>query len=247
MNRNVIITIILILALVLTACGGSASESGSGSGSSAPAASGQSSSQENSDAPLAREDEPTPSEETGSAAGEAPFDFSSIEDGLPPTDIILSAQSAESKQDLILDGKEHGYEVEFGADGSTTLTYDDGTIMVQNPDGTWVVKDDDGEEYSYGGSWPENEFTKLLPKPEFGLLGTDNSDGEFTVAFSDASLDDIRAYAEKVKAAGFNKDVEVQDQNVMGMDIYAFNASNADGYSVSVYYAAETGGLTISK
>ena len=60
-------------------------------------------------------------------------------------------------------------------------------------------------------------------------------------------LEAARAYAEKVKAAGFNKDVELQDQNVMGMDIYAFNASNESGYRVSIYYAAESGGLTISK
>lgn len=135
----------------------------------------------------------------------------------------------------------------FGADGSTTLTYDDGSSMKQNPDGTWVIVEESGEQASFGGGWPDNEYTKLLPKPEFGILGTDEADGEFTVAFSGVSADDMKAYAEKVKANGFDRDVEVQDQSVMGMTIYAFKASDANGYDVNVYYAADTGGVTISK
>ncbi len=266
------LTVLLVIALVfaLTACGGSSGGQSAGSGSSAaaPAASGQSSSSASapaSDAPLAREDEPLAREDepaagssadsasTGPAVGSAEsgtdlsgFDFSDPTASFP-TDLILSQQDAASKQDLIDDGKEHGYTVDFGLDGSTTLTYDDGTVMVQNPDGTWNVVNDDGSLYQYGGGWPENEFTKQLPKPDMELMGANTEDGEFTVAFAGASVDDIRAYAEKVKAAGFDKDIEVQDQDVMGMTIYAFNASNADGYSVSVYYAAGTGGVTVSK
>lgn len=262
------LTVLLVIALVfaLTACGGSSGGQNAGSGSSAaaPAASGQSSSSASapaSDAPLAREDEPLAREDepsSGSTAGgtqagtgTAGTDLSGFDFSNPmaefPTDLILSQQDAASKQELINDGKEHGYTVDYGLDGSTTLTYDDGTVMVQNPDGTWNVVNDDGSLYQYGGNWPENEFTKQLPKPEMELLGANTEDGEFNVAFANATIDDIRAYAEKVKAAGFDKDVDVQDQDVMGMTIYAFNATNAVGYSVSVFYAAGTGGVTVTK
>ena len=268
------ISILLTLALVfaLTACGGgSAPSTGSGSAgsagssgssaSAAPASSGQNSASAGSDAPLAREDEPLAREDepsSGSTAGGTQagtgtagtdlcgFDFSNPMAEFP-TDLILSQQDAASKQELINDGKEHGYTVDYGLDGSTTLTYDDGTVMVQNPDGTWNVVNDDGSLYQYGGNWPENEFTKQLPKPEMELLGANTEDGEFNVAFANATIDDIRAYAEKVKAAGFDKDVDVQDQDVMGMTIYAFNATNAVGYSVSVFYTAGTGGVTVTK
>ena len=72
-------------------------------------------------------------------------------------------------------------------------------------------------------------------------------DGEFTAAFSKASIEQIRAYAEKLKAAGFDKDTEVQDQEVMGMVIYTFSAKNADGAEVSLTFTAGTATLSISK
>ena len=64
---------------------------------------------------------------------------------------------------------------------------------------------------------------------------------------TDVTVDQIRAYAEKVKSSGFDKDVEVTDQNAMGVVVYNFTASNAAGYEVSITYAAAVSGLTINK
>ncbi len=238
MKRLVSLILVFALMLALAACGGS-----SGAPNTPPA----------SNAPLSREDAPLQREDTSAsgsgsdASGSVSFDSEALQEGKLPTDIIFSAQDEQYKQDLINDGKENGYEVSFGEDGSTTLTYEDGSSMKQNPDGSWVIAEESGEQASFGGSWPDNEYTKLIPKPEFGILGTEEEDGEFTVAFSNVSADDMKAYAEKVKAKGFDKDIDVQDQSVMGMTIYAFKASNADGYDVNVYYAADTGGVTVSK
>ena len=65
--------------------------------------------------------------------------------------------------------------------------------------------------------------------------------------FFRVNANDMKAYAEKVKANGFDKNIQVLDQNVPGLTVYKFNASNADGYNVCVYYAADAGGVTISK
>ena len=95
--------------------------------------------------------------------------------------------------------------------------------------------------------WPDNEYTRLVPKPDLNVMTANAEDGEFTAAFSKASIEQIRAYAEKLKAAGFDKDTEVQDQEVMGMVIYTFSAKNADGAEVSLTFTAGTATLSISK
>ena len=48
------------------------------------------------------------------------------------------------------------------------------------------------------------------------------------MAFSDASIEQMREYAEQVKAAGFDQNITTEDQEVMGMVIYSFSASNAE-------------------
>ena len=80
--------------------------------------------------------------------------------------------------------------------------------------------------------------TKVKPKTE-----TDS----FTVAFKSATVEQIRDYVTKVKAAGFNIDEEVEDQEVMGMVVYSFTAENADGYTVEITSANGTSSLSISK
>ncbi len=119
----------------------------------------------------------------------------------------------------------------FGTDGSMTVVDTDGTTMVQKPDGTWTIKDAEGNEGQVGGDWPNNEFTKLVPKPDFELYAASGDDTFFTVAFTNATIEGIRAYAEKLKAAGFTVDPEVMDTEMMGMTVYNYIASNGKGVS----------------
>ena len=91
------------------------------------------------------------------------------------------------------------------------------------------------------------EFTKLIPKPDFELFAANTETDSFSVAFTSATIEQIRDYAAKVKAAGFNINEEVEDQEVMGMVIYSFTAENADGYTVEITSANGTSALTISK
>ena len=163
------------------------------------------------------------------------------------TDTVYGQLDEASKQQIISDLAKDGYKASFGADGSMTIVDPDGTTVVQKPDGTWVIKDEDGGEGQLGGDWPDNEFTKLIPKPDFELFAANTETDSFTVAFKSATVEQIKDYAAKVKAAGFNINEEVEDQEVMGMVIYSFTAENADGYTVEITSANGTSALTISK
>jgi len=239
MKISKLFALLLALTLVFTlaACGNSNNNDPSGS-------------QQGTNTPLNREDDTSSTDNQGgennpSNAGN--IDIGSIMSGNGSTDTIYGQLDEASKQQIISDLAKEGYEASFGADGSMTIVDPDGTTMVQKPDGTWVVKDADGGEGQIGGDWPDNEFTKLIPKPDFELFAANTETDSFSVAFTSATIEQIRDYAAKVKAAGFNINEEVEDQEVMGMVIYSFTAENADGYTVEITSANGTSSITISK
>lgn len=243
MKLTKLLALLLALTLVFTlaACGNGNNDDPSGS-------------QQGTNAPLNREDDTSSTEnQSGTQSGNndpsnvGDIDIGSIMSGNGSTDTIYGQLDEASKQQIISDLAKDGYEASFGADGSMTIVDPDGTTMVQKPDGTWVVKDEDGGEGQIGGDWPDNEFTKLIPKPDFELFAANTETDSFSVAFTSATVEQIRDYAAKVKAAGFNINEEVEDQEVMGMVIYSFTAENADGYTVEITSANGTSALTISK
>jgi predicted lactoylglutathione lyase len=79
------------------------------------------------------------------------------------------------------------------------------------------------------------------------LFATNTETDSFSVTFTSATTQQIKDYAAKVKAAGFNINEEIEDQEVMGMVIYSFIAENADGYTATITFANGTSSLTISK
>ena len=119
--------------------------------------------------------------------------------------------------------------------------------IVAGNDGTWTMQGEDGQTTQLGGDWPDNEFTRLVPKPGFKLAGASTSDDEFSAAFQSVNVDQVKAYAEQVKASGFTVDAEEEDQNVYGVVVYTYSAYNADGYRVEVTFASGTAGITINK
>ena len=243
MKLTKLLALLLTLTLVFTlaACGNSNNNDPSGS-------------QQGTNAPLNREDDTSSTENQGGTqsgnndpSNVGDIDIGSIMSGNGSTDTIYGQLDEASKQQIISDLAKDGYEASFGADGSMTIVDPDGTTMVQKPDGTWVVKDADGGEGQIGGDWPDNEFTKLVPKPDFELFAANTETDSFSVAFMSATIEQIKDYAAKVKAAGFNINEEVEDQEVMGMVIYSFTAENADGYTVEITSANGTSSISISK
>ncbi len=175
-------------------------------------------------------------------------DFSTIISGNGSTDVIYSQLDEETKQLLIAEAAKDGVELSFGADGSmTAVDTNTGDMIVQKPDGTWVIKGDDGSEGQLGGNWPDNEFTKLLPKPDLPLLAANTTEDDFSVAFQNVTVEQIRDYVEKIKAKGFNVNAEITDQEVMGIVVYSYQAENADGYAVTVTFTDGTSGVVIER
>ena len=243
MKLTKLLALLLALTLVFTlaACGNGNNDDPSGS-------------QQGTNAPLNREDDTSSTNNQGGTqsgnndpSNVGNIDIGSITSGNGSTDTIYGQLDEASKQQIISDLAKDGYEASFGADGSMTVVDPDGTTMVQKPDGTWVVKDEDGGEGQIGGDWPDNEFTKLIPKPDFELFAANTETDSFSVAFMSATIEQIKDYAAKVKVAGFNINEEVEDQEVMGMVIYSFTAENADGYTVEITSANGTSSLSISK
>lgn len=202
------------------------------------------------DDPLKRNDGGTQQTQGGTenSGDTAPdIDFGAIMAGNGATDTVWGQQDAATRQAILDAAKEDGLDASFGADGSLTIKDpESGETYVQKPDGTWTFQSEDGGEAQLGGNWPDNEFTKLLPKPGFALMAANTDDRGFSVAFSDATIEQMRDYAEQVKAAGFNQNATIEDQEVMGMVIFNFSASNADGYTVEVFSASGTSGITIT-
>jgi uncharacterized protein YxeA len=73
------------------------------------------------------------------------------------------------------------------------------------------------------------------------------SEDSFVVTFDGAAPDQIKAYVEKVKSAGFTVDADTQDMEMQGMFVYTYSAYNSDGYEIMVYSAAGSTGLTINR
>jgi len=165
------------------------------------------------------------------------------------SDTIYGQMTAEEKAAFIESAKLSGCTVTFNADGSTTFTYDDGAVTVQHADGTWTYSDEDGTTTTqFGGEWPDNEFTRLVPKPAFGeLLGAVTGEDSFYVSFVDTDLDQVRAYIEQVKAKGFTKNAEAVDETAFGIAVVSYTAYNAAGYKIEITSTMGVNGITISK
>ena len=254
MRKRKCIPVLVALAMSLTACGGSA-ENTTASGGGNEAAASTASTASGADEPLTRKDTSDNAQDTPLTredASEKGTESSGLPEGMDisqvmAADTIWADQDEEIKQALITEFKKEGMEISFGADRTTKVVDKDGTVSVQNADGSWHFQSQDGSEAQFGGDWPENEFTKLVPKPSFGVMAADTSDTEFNVLFSGADLDAVKAYAKKVQENGFVMGPKETDQDIQGTKMYSYEATNGNGYRINVFSSAGASGMTISK
>jgi hypothetical protein len=123
----------------------------------------------------------------------------------------------------------------------------DGARLLNLPEDASQSGSGAGPEAGPAGEWPDNEFTRLLPKPGFGIGYSAVDEDGFAATFTGATVEQLREYVEAVKAAGFTVDAELQDQEVLGMTVFSYRAENADGYSVNIAYYSGTGSLTVDR
>ena len=151
---------------------------------------------------------------------------------------------------------------------------DDGDFILAGEDGSWHLSaeyDADNtlfitvfymEKYDFGLSdeelallennrdnlsaaeWPDNEFTKLIPEPDFELFSEGADANKFTAVFYNITVPMIKDYAEKVKTAGFTLDSSTSETDTT----YTYTASNGQGYTVSLkLFSGETLYITLEK
>ncbi len=94
------------------------------------------------------------------------------------------------------------------------------------------------------GNWVDNEYTKMVPKPDMTVSQSAGTGFGYSVVFSGATTrDQMKAYAEKLKEAGFNVDPRTSDDS----DMYTFWAKNADDWRVQLTVTSSANNLLISK
>ncbi len=161
-----------------------------------------------------------------------PSDDDKLADAVSLEELIQGANrnnlTPEQIASLEADAALNGYELQWQEDGSLVII-------------------DDGQAISLGGNWPDNEFTKQVPIPDFEISMSSDDGSSFTAIFGAITKEQLTNYVEKIKAAGFTEDAEIQDEPVEGMDIYMYTAGNAEGYYIELMYTGYQNAMIISK
>ena len=171
--------------------------------------------------------------------------YSDIETAI--TDQLADKMVQEVQNIVNEELKEIGITVEVKEDGSTKIETEIGIEVTQKEDGSWEVEVPEGEIEELDGDWPNNEFTKQVPKPSFGARAANTQEKSFSIAFVDTKVEDIRNYVEELKKAGFTVNASNKDVEVFGVVAYSYKASNDAGYRVEVTFAENMCGMIITK
>lgn len=111
-----------------------------------------------------------------------------------------------------------------------------------------VVGHEETGNASFGGRWPENEFTKYLPQLKAGNISMSlTQDHSFELLASDLSLDEVKEYVDKVAEEGFSIDADRKDYAESGIEAYTYVAKNKDGYSIRLSYSVGLLSISVEK
>ena len=131
--------------------------------------------------------------------------------------------------------------------GNEITTTKDDTPPVNNGDGINNFSDlANAMSGMFSATWPENEFTKQVPKPKFDVgLGTVTEEGY--VVLGGATIAELRDYVKDLQKAGFIKDADTTDTSAFGMSVYSYTANNGKGYYVEIGNAMGISTISITK
>lgn len=93
----------------------------------------------------------------------------------------------------------------------------------------------------FNATWPENEFTKQVPKPNFEIALGIPDESSYTAAFSNATVETLKDYVKDLRRAGFTQNEDTQEY--FG---YSFSADNGK-YRVEVLYTGIMNAITITR
>lgn len=229
MKRLAFITALLMLLTALTACGGNNSAT--------------TSAQDETDPPQITSSADTTVADDTTDAGEFTQPLKSVKDLISEGSTIISKLSPEQQAETIRQAKDEGIKIEINADGSTLITYEDGTSAIQDADGNWSWKDENGGsgELLVTGGWPENEYTALLPEYDASPVDIAASEGGvYSMVITGGTYEAAKAYGASLREAGFTVDAEESD---LGETAYIYTAKNSDGATVEFGYTTGVGSV----
>ena len=100
-----------------------------------------------------------------------------------------------------------------------------GSSSSKNPESAFTVK-------SVGYSWEDNEYTRQVPKPDMSVSFTGETGLGYIVTLDKPTLAQIKAYAAKVNARGFNTVLLDMEE----VEEYMYSARNAEGWQVNIIW-----------
>ena len=99
----------------------------------------------------------------------------------------------------------------------------------------------------YGGPWPDNELSRMLPIPGFEVHSVTTDSHSCNITFKNTSVDQLREYVESLKKAGFDIKAFTRDGQTAGKKSYLYTAKNSEGYEIIVSKASFHSILSIKK
>ncbi|MBO4413315.1 MAG: hypothetical protein J5830_01285 [Clostridia bacterium] len=163
------------------------------------------------------------------------------------TSVFTPHKLTAAEQDKLRRSVEaQGGTVEFSQNGDITVRGVGTSWFTIRIDGSVEGVDDDGNPFGFSnaGTWPDSELGKAIPEAGLEIQSSIGDDENVVITFKNAGYDEMKAYAAKVKAAGFTENESETDMPDSG--IYVFSAENADGLTVSVMYMASQNSAMVS-
>jgi len=114
------------------------------------------------------------------------------------------------------------------------------------PDGTGSDESNLSSRGDTSGDWPDNEFTRQVPKPDFAIITIVSNDSVFSAEFEIITEEQALTYAEQLIAAGFTP-VRVGDSHHDKGERYRLDTDNAAGYSLVFTWLPNTTNLMINR
>lgn len=104
------------------------------------------------------------------------------------------------------------------------------------------------EKIVQASGWPDNKYTRQLPKPDIRAGVSKTVTHGFFIVFSvnfiDVTIENIKTYAEQLRNFGYTVN---QEETVPDSEMYMFSAENEAGYIVVLSWSGSRSKILISE
>jgi hypothetical protein len=151
----------------------------------------------------------------------------------------------------------------IGADGGVNPQGEDSSMVMQKGEDRTIMRIDDQDKGygQFGGKWPDDEYTRRIPKPSLPLKFVNfiKPSDKLVVMFdpqagsgldfeSDATIREMRNYVTQLKARGFTEIVTDKKRRVeiVGHEYFIYEAKDPAGYMTRVWCGSGKGKVDCS-